>query len=70
LTLIAAYGRAYKSKKEIQADFDAGKDFMITGIDWDSGRYVNKADLLRVGERSVMVRYARLTKVVEIKVKP
>jgi len=32
LTLIPAYGRDYKSKKEVIADFEANKDFVIADV--------------------------------------
>lgn len=30
ITLIPAYGRDYKSSKEVKADWEAGKDFVMT----------------------------------------
>lgn len=38
--LVPAYGRDYKSIKQVQADFDAGKDFRTA-----SGQHINKDDL-------------------------
>ena len=69
MTLVPAMGRDYWSKAEVQADFDAGKDFEIASIGPDCGRYVNKPQLVGK-ERFVMIRYARLTKVVEVEVRP
>lgn len=68
MTLVPAYGRDYKSKAAVMADFDAGKDFLIAGIHPDSGRYVNKPQLLG-NEREVSIRYAKLTKVIVVEVK-
>lgn len=69
MTLTPAYGADYKSKKEVQAAFDADKDFVIADISHpDSGRYCNRADLLK-SESHVMIRYAGLRKVVRIDVK-
>jgi len=68
MTLTPAYGRDYKSKKEVQADLDAGKDFLVSDMfsPWD-GKPVNKAQLLEQGLTSVMVRYKRLTSVQSFK---
>ena len=44
-TLVPAYGRDYKSAKEVKADWDAGKDFQIANaFSPDDGKYINKAD--------------------------
>ena len=60
-TLIPAYGRDYKSKAELQADLDAGKDFLTVG----AGRSlpVDKPSLVALGYTSVFIRYAALRKV-------
>ena len=69
MTLAPAYGKDYKSIKEVKEAFNAGKDFMIVSVGPHMGRYVNKPQL--VGHESfVMIRYARLTKEVEVEVKP
>jgi len=59
MTLTPAYGRDYKSKEEVLADFDANKDFLINGGP-ESGRYVNKEEL---GGEEVKFRYARQKRV-------
>ena len=61
-TLTPAYGRDYKSKKAVLADFDANKDFVYNCIasPYD-GKYCNKADLAGA---EVIIRYAKLTKVI------
>jgi hypothetical protein len=64
MTLTPAYGRDYKSVKEVQADLDADKDF----IEAVSGRYINKSQLLEMGQAAVNVRYAKLRKVTICKV--
>jgi len=65
MTLTPAYGRDYKSKAEVLKDWNEGKDFVNT---FGSGTYCNKADAEKyaVGE-SVFIRYAKLTKVVQVK---
>jgi hypothetical protein len=69
MTLIPAYGRDYKSIAQVKADFEANKDFEIASIGPDCGRYANRAALAKAGVKSVMIRYARLTKVVEVEVR-
>jgi hypothetical protein len=61
MTLTPAYGRDYKSKKAVLADWEAGKDFIIADITsrWD-GKPANKSDL--AGE-TVMLRYDGLRKI-------
>ena len=62
VTVIPAYGRDYKTKKAVLADWKAGKDFIIHsyGHRYD-GKYINKEDADRGGE-TVSIRYAGRTK--------
>jgi hypothetical protein len=62
LTVVPAYGRDYKSKKAVQEDWDAGKDFLCAGL---NRGYVNKEDAPK--GTTVTIRYAKLTKVHLIK---
>lgn len=66
LTLTPAYGRDYSSKKDVQTDWDADKDFQIATPEV-KGRYINKADAERYNVPSVSIRYQKLTKVMTIK---
>ncbi len=67
LTLTPAYGRDYKNKKDILADWNAGKDFVVADI--GSGGYINKEDAEKDSTiRSVNIRYKNLTQVCVIKV--
>lgn len=66
ITVSPAYGRDYKSRAAVQADWDAGKDFTIESIEFGPGRKINKADADRAG-LTVMVRYQQMTKVFEVK---
>lgn len=62
MTLTPAYGRDYKSAKEVKADWDTGKDFIIQDfVSSDCGRYVNKP---QVTGRRVQIRYSQNRKVV------
>ncbi len=67
--LTSAYGREYKSKKAIEEDFHAGKDFLVNDFSnpWD-GKPVNKSQLVDEGYTHVNVRYARNTKVTRFEV--
>lgn len=59
-----AYGRDYKSRKAVQADWDNNLDFIITDIAsrW-CGSYVNKE---QVPNEPVTVRYSKLTKICKV----
>lgn len=56
-TLTPAYGRDYKSKAAVLADWTADKDFRCAD---DS--YTNCADCTRMQVQQVTVRYAKLQK--------
>lgn len=65
LHVIPAYGRDYKSKKEVIADWSSGKDFQIQDMsNPNDGGYVNVQDLPK-GE--LQVRFGKLRKVCVIK---
>jgi hypothetical protein len=68
MTLTPAYGRDYKSKKAVLADFNDDKDFIIADISspWD-GKPCNKSSLLDNGVRSVNIRYAGNRKITVIR---
>lgn len=69
LTIVPAYGRDYKSKKEVEAAWEAGKDFQINDMSSpDDGRYINKDDA--TPGMVLNIRYDRLQKVHVVKVKP
>jgi len=63
VTVVPAYGRDYKSKKAVMADYHASKDFLINDMsNPHDGRYINKGDADNAGV-TMNVRYSRLTKV-------
>jgi hypothetical protein len=63
-----AYGRDYKSAKEVIAAWNEGKDFLIASIDSGyAGSYINKDDA-HEGD-VILLRYKRLTQVTPVKVK-
>lgn len=66
-TLTPAYGRDYKSKKEVLTDFENGKDFLFNSF--DSQGYCNKQDLIDKGIESVQIRFKKNTQVIIVKVK-
>lgn len=58
-TLLPAYGRDYKSKKEVEDAFNSNKDFLA--VTFDRTMYVNKKDLLNHFD-SVKIRYSNKRK--------
>jgi len=82
LTVRNAYGRDFKSKKEILEHYNSNKDFQNLGIFnyWDSnkdfknlgvnsyGAYVNKKDAKRFKVGYLNVRYNNLMKIAVINV--
>lgn len=70
LTVVPAYGRDYKSAKELRADLIGGKDFRIESFG-RSGQYFSVRDLSsmqREGITTLNIRYNRLTKVFPVDV--
>lgn len=69
ITLTPAYSRDYKSKKAVQADWDAGKDFIINsfGHKYD-GKLANKEDLAKECSE-VFIRYNGLRQIQKFKTK-
>ena len=63
--LIPAYGRDYKSAKDVKADFEAGKDFIYA----EEGRVCNKADLVKAGVKGVNIRFKGLRNLTVVKIK-
>jgi hypothetical protein len=59
LSAVPAYGRDYKSKKEVLADWEAGKDFHIE--DLVASGYVNKDD--KPAGVTLNIRYANQRRV-------
>lgn len=69
LTLVPAYGRDYKSQKEVREAWNTGKDFLINDMSSTyNGKYVNKDDLVE-WTGTLNIRYKRLTQVCVIMVK-
>lgn len=67
LTLTPSYGRDYKNGKEVQADWDAGKDFTINSFGHpDDGRQINKQDAEHEGG-TFNIRYKKLTQIKVVK---
>jgi hypothetical protein len=67
MTLVPAYGRDYKSGKEVKAAWEEGKDFRIASFGPDDGKYVNKNDAPRGA--TLKIRFKRLQNICVIKVK-
>ena len=69
LTLVPAYGRDYKSKREVMEAWDAGKDFIVQDMmsPYD-GKPLNKSDAKAGGVGNVNIRYKGMRSVAVIKV--
>ena len=65
LEVVPAYGRDYKSQKEVKADWENNMDFQIVSVQ-EYGRYINKQDADRTPDQSIIVRYAKLQKVMAL----
>jgi len=63
ISAVPAYGRDYKSKKEVLAAWAEGKDFLTVGI--GAGGYVNKDD--KPADVQLNIRYRNQTQVCVIK---
>ena len=66
IQLVPAYGRDYKSQAEVQADWDANKDFWTADFFRGYGVATNKEDCAGMGLR-VVIRYARGMKLYAVK---
>ena len=67
ITLLPAYGRDYKNSKEVKADWENKKDFIIS--DYSSphdGRYININNDLPKGT-TFRIRYKRQANICQIK---
>lgn len=68
MTLTPAYGRDYKSQKEVLEAWNSNKDFTVADLFY-LGTYCNKTDVENDKSiKSVTIRYSKLTKVMVIKV--
>lgn len=68
LTLVPAYGRDYKSKKAVLADWEANKDFLIQDISSPhDGRYINKQDAASLKGTTFNIRYKGCTQIAVIR---
>lgn len=60
INVIPAYGRDYKTKAEIIADWNSGKDFQMSSL-MDGGKYINNS--VNAPNITICVRYATLRKI-------
>lgn len=64
ITLTPAFGRDYKSKAAVLADFNENKLFRIADLHHPhSGRTASRSDLLASGVHTVNIRYKQLTRI-------
>jgi hypothetical protein len=66
IQLIPAYGRDYKSQREVQEAWDANKDFWTADVIRGYGVATNKEDCAGMDLR-VVIRYARGLKLYAVK---
>ncbi len=68
IDLQPTYGRDYKSKAALLADWEANKDFLESG----TNRYVNRSDLERycIDIATINFRYGNLRKKLVVELKP
>jgi hypothetical protein len=65
VTLTPAYGRDYRTKKEVEADWYSGKDFLIANLGPQCGRYINKTQCDQ-NSISATIRYSQLRKAIVV----
>ena len=65
-TLTPAYGRDFKSKVEVLAALNEGKDFLAQGI--GGSGYIALPEILEQRWATVTVRYKKLAQVVVVKI--
>ncbi len=69
-TITPAFGRDYKNKKELEADFNQNKDFIYNDFTSPyNGKACNRADLKKAGVSQVKARYKNQTKVFILDIK-
>ena len=66
LTLVPAYGRDYKNRVQVEADFRASKDFEMASLFNGGGLYCSIQDF--ASGVKVNIRYAKQRNVVIVKV--
>jgi hypothetical protein len=67
IDVVPAYGADYKSQKDVQAAWNANKDFQSVSFG-SAGRYLNKKDVEKYLKGAhIMVRYSNQRKVYEVK---
>lgn len=64
ITIVPAYGKDYKSKREVLEAWNAGTDFRIASIGPDDGRYISKREV--PAGTHIMARYRKLTMITEV----
>ena len=67
MTLTPAYGRDYKSKKEVIAAWEDGKDFVVADVfGGNCGRMINKNNDVK---ETIYIRYKGLTQIMKLPAK-
>ncbi len=63
ITAVPAYGRDYKTQKEVRADWEAGRDFLIQSM--NASGYISKDD--KPADVQLNIRFAKQAKVCVIR---
>lgn len=67
IDVVPAYGKDYKSQREVQDAWNSGADFQSVSYG-SAGRYLNKPDVAQyMPGAHIMVRYGKQRKVYEVK---
>ena len=69
MILDPAYGRDYRSAREVKERWEDGTDFVIASIGPNMGYYINLQDCKETGIKEVTIRFKKLTNFVIIKIK-
>jgi len=62
-----AYGADYTSQRAVKDAWARGQDFQIVTAGPDYSRYMNNGDADLTGVGTVLIRYANLQKVVQVR---
>ena len=71
IVIVPAYGREYRSKRDLLKDFDAGKDFKVSdALSIYNGKPCNKWELLKGGIHKAICYYNGETSAYTIPIQP
>lgn len=66
-TLTPAYGRDYRSRRDVELDLESGRDFLVSNVhDPHDGKPVNAEQLVELGFTHAMVRFNGMRRIAEV----